>query len=392
MAHTMILLVSGQPMPNLLAALDPELGVDKVELIVSGEMEVAGHAGHLADVLEARGVSVNTHMVADAFQPEATRTTVTALVKENPDRFILNLTGGTKAMVLGAYRAALDWGVLDLLYLDHEQGLLRWLDGNRGPQVGRARLNTAEILRAHGYSAKAGAPPSRSALQLAHSLHQQLTGDVLQLWNLLFTSIESRCSKDRQWTAAAVELGPIFKRDTDRAVALLNRPLREAAAMGFCTPGQSVQGADWVQVDRQADNQLLGGGWFELVVHAALQSLEASLGLDELSLNLKVHGPDGGANEFDCIARRGSRLLFFEAKTTKMSGPYGAGKPQDIFYKLNSLKGAGGLTGRACLVSVVPVQKGMIHRFAGAGLGLVQGDEAKPDRLRAALAAWIKAG
>lgn len=387
MARSMILLVSGQPMANLLAALDPALEVTHADLIVSGDMEVSGRAGHLADTLETRGITVATHLVSDVFQPEATRSMVTGLVKQQPERFIINLTGGTKPMVLGAYRAALDWGVRDLLYLDHEQGLLRWLEGNRPPQPSCARLDTALILGAHGFRSAAGEMPTRTAIQLSHSLHEQLRGDTLRQWNQLFGKVERQCRQDRDWTPRDVRLDRIFGTGTEDVAASLDRPLREAAALGFCHwSGNSVR------VDRAADHQLLQGGWFELVVHEALLAERASLGIDEVSLNLKVRSADGAANEFDCVARMGSRLIFFEVKTAQMKGTYGTARPKEIFYKLSALKDTAGLTGRACLVSIEPMAPAMARRFAGAGLGLVQGEEATPSRLRYALADWIRAG
>lgn len=389
MARAMILLVSGQPMPNLVAALDPALESGLAHLIVSGEMEVTGVADNLARVLEARGLSVVTHLVSDAFQPEVTRSMVSSIIRGDPERFILNLTGGTKPMVLGAYRAALDHGVRDLLYLDHDQGLFRWLDSNRPPQKGLARLWAAEILQAHGYRRRASASPARAAAQLAESLHRQLEGAPLATWNRLFSAVEAVCGKERPWTPKDIWLGPIFRDRELEAVRLLDRPLREAAAMGFCAWGQTEAGSAWVRVDRREDQQLLHGGWFEVVVHQALQGLARLHGLDEVLLNVVVDAPDGGSNEFDCVARQANRLLFFEVKTAAMTGTYGAPRPRDVLYKLDNLKVAGGITARACLVSRVAISGNVVGRFGGAGLGLLHGEETGPDRLAPALAAWL---
>jgi hypothetical protein len=392
MARAMILLVSGQPMPNLLAALEPALDIKLAHLIVSGEMEVAGVAERLAGVLEARHLSVVTHLVSDVFQPEVTRSMVASIIKGDPERFVLNLTGGTKPMVLGAYRAALEHGARDLLYLDPDQGLLRWLDGNRPPQKGLARLRIAEILRAHGYRPRSPVTPSRTAVQLAESLYRQLEGEALTAWNRLFGEVDRVCGRDRLWTPKNVWLSGVFRDREEEAIRLLDRPMREAEAMGFCAWGRSAQGGGWVRVDRQEDQKLLHGGWFELVVYRALQKLAPSRGLDELGLNMIVDAPDGGSNEFDCVARRANRLFFFEVKTAAMTGANGAGRPRDVLYKLGALKGAGGLTARACLVSRVAVSGGPARRFGGAGLGLVHGGETDPARLTEALAGWIASG
>ncbi|MCX7865128.1 MAG: DUF1887 family CARF protein, partial [Novosphingobium sp.] len=128
MPRRMLMIVSEQPMANLLAACEPKLDVGEVHLIVSGEMQASGVGDRLADVLEKRKLACRWHSVSEPFQPEPTRNCAARLLADRPESWIVNLTGGTKPMAIGAYRAALDGGVRDIIYLDHDQGLLRWMD------------------------------------------------------------------------------------------------------------------------------------------------------------------------------------------------------------------------------------------------------------------------
>lgn len=279
MARSMILLVSGQPMPNLLAALDPALDVSTVDLIVSGDMEVGGQAENLAKALESRRIHVTQHMVSDPFRPETTRTLVGGILKADPERFILNLTGGTKPMMLGAYRAALDHGVRDLLYLDHDSGKLHWLEGNRPPFAGRAELPASTIMQAHGYQPKSSAAaPGDDSLRFAQYLHRQLSGELLSQWNNLFHEVGKQCrsrSGQKDWT-------PEWVRPKVQTDNRLSEVLGNAVINKYCS--WSNRG---VCVDNVEAHTFLHGGWFEIVVWEALRKQQDALGIDELLLNQK---------------------------------------------------------------------------------------------------------
>lgn len=389
MGRAMIMLVSAQPMPNLLSALDPALEVTKAHLIVSGDMEVGGQADALAKALEQRGITVQKHMLSNAFDLEEARRLVMPLLEQEPERFIVNLTGGTKVMSLGAYKAALDANVRDILYTDHENSDLHWLGGNRQPQKGCAEASIKEILTAHGVTIQKQQPaPSAADLKLAALLHERLDGDLLGVWNSLFKEVEYICYKNRKWRVEPVDVGVHLnkqnKPSSPEIIAALHSALCLAAEHGFC----HFDG-DQLMVDRRDQRNFLGGGWFEVVVWQALNDAKTQLNLAEVALNVSVKDKRDNGNEFDAIARTAdNRLILIEVKTATMSGPYG--KATDHFYKLDSQKPKAGLTAAACLVSRVEVKgKEVQQRFTENKIGLIDGEKASPKTLALALADWV---
>lgn len=384
----MILLVSGQPMPNLLAALAPELEVEEAHLVVSGDMRTSGAGDRLAGVLEGRGLRVTWHDVADPFQPGPTRAVVTRLLAATPAQSIVNLTGGTKPMSLGAYRAATEAGVRDILYLDHETGLLRWLEGNRPPFPATARLRVAEVVAAHGCDVSRAASRPDDRLELARLLGSRLAPGLLEAWNRLMAAIERTSSKRWNWKPGATPV------DAARSASTLAAPF-DMAALETLLDDLShrhllTRAGNTVTVHRRIDHAFLAGGWWELLVFAALESVADRLGLHEVVRNLEVRDSAGAENEMDVAAMRGPGLLLFECKTVRLTGPDTREKAGSILYKLKYLTRLGGLGTRLFLVSRLPVEGGIRERFRTERIGLV--DDVGPDGLADALAQAIRGG
>lgn len=387
MDRSMILLVSTQPMPNLLSALDPTLNVTEAHLIVSSAMETGGQAAALTKVLTDSGISVQRHTLGDTLHPEETRRCVASLLANRPSRFIVNLTGGTKMMSLGAYKAALDAKVGDILYIDHEKSQLHWLDSNRPPQPCTARATIAQILAAHGLTIKKQEDaPSAPACTLASLLHAQLQPPVLGTWNVLFKHVEDRYGK--KWRPVPINVQEFLdnnsSRLTDEWRATLHSALHTAAEQGFCHYSD-----DKLTVDRRDQKQFLGGGWFEIIVWQTLTDVKDTLNLAEVKLNVTIESGGGTDNEFDIIARTtDNRLILLEVKTATMGGAYG--KPVEHFYKLDSQKPKAGLTAEACLVSRVEVSAPEVReRFKRNRIGLIDGEKTAPGTFATALTDWF---
>lgn len=393
MERAMILLVSEQPMPNLLAALDSELAISEVHLVISAQMERNGGAKALATVLEARGLAVQSHSVADIFDPAETQRTVAGIIGSDPGRFIVNLTGGTKIMSLGAYLAASEANVRDILYVDHRDSRLHWLNGNRAPDACRAQLSVQEILAAHRFTDIGFASPQPDETELAQQLHALLpAGDPLAGWNRLFAAAREFYGKSRNrrkpHALAPLEiLRGTGDADAGARLAALQEPLQAAAEAGLC----EIAGGSITLPNAHA-RDFLGGVWFEHVVFAALRRQAARLALDEVVLGAEVRTVDDVPNEFDVVARRRDRLFIFEVKTGRLRGT-DTPSADEVFYKLDSLRPKFGLAARACLVSrqAIKPDAAVRQRFAERRLGLIDGDAAAADTLGDRLAEWINA-
>ena len=103
-----ICLISGQPTPNLVPALSPDMCPKKVIMLVTREMKE--QAGYLKNVLRSHGVLTDEETIENAYDIGAIQKQIEELIgklrqeKEAPS-IVLNLTGGTKPMAIAAQTA-----------------------------------------------------------------------------------------------------------------------------------------------------------------------------------------------------------------------------------------------------------------------------------------------
>lgn len=395
MQRSMILLVSGQPMANLLTALDPALGINNVHLIVSGDMRASGHADRLVQVLEGRGLSCHWHDgVSDPFAPGQMRAIVQPILAGGADAFVVNLTGGTKPMALGAYQAAQDAGVQDIIYLDHDRGRIHFLDSdNRPPLAASAELSPEEVVCAHGFTGKSTRPGHSSGqLALAQLLFERLQGGDLHAWNRLMDAARRECAHGQNWVPSPVAI--VRAGTSARAASPWNREALDAVLTAACRRQYCGWDGQTLTIDHAADHQFLAGGWFELVAQAALEQLAPVLGLRDIRANFEVAAMAGSTgkpvrNEVDIIAMQGRHLLVFECKTLRATGTDREQKMQEIFYKLDHLQHLGGLGTRLFLLSCDEVDSSIRARYENSRNILLL-DRLCPDNLQERLQAALQ--
>lgn len=353
MRHRMLVLASQQPMANLLAACEPSFDIGEVHLIVSGDMEVGGVANRLATLLEARGLICRWHSVSEPFQPESTRGCVAGLLANEPSSWVVNITGGTKPMAIGAYRAALDCGARDIIYLDHDHGLLRWMDSEQPPVQVAARFTVTEMIGAHGYHVKPSKWPSTMRTAFAEKIFRGLLGSDRSTWNRLMSAVEEHCRSGQKWVAK-----PLIVPASEAIHTLLN----EACRLQMC----QFNGRELVISERD-DHQFLAGGWFEAVVANALRRACPEI-LSDAQISVEVTSAEGAKNEIDVAAVLGQQLLVVECK----SGAYWSNdKTAMTSYKLEHHKRLGGLGTRLMLVAIEKLDIGALSRMADANIAVV---------------------
>lgn len=124
-APIQVILVSGQPTPNLTPALDPALDAREVILLTSPDMRE--RADGLAAVLQPAGLRVRREELPDLWDVAAMREQILTLVAAREgEPLALNATGGTKLMAIAAYEVFLS-ARLPIFYVHPEQDRLVWL-------------------------------------------------------------------------------------------------------------------------------------------------------------------------------------------------------------------------------------------------------------------------
>ena len=130
--NILINLVSDQPLPNLIPALDPRFGVSEVIFLVTEQMRP--QARRLARVLKRHDLPCRVwEDPAHPYDPQDMEELCFRVVESFSEgqSLLLNATGGTKIMALAAANlfSSLERG--NVIYVDTSQGLIHFLYPSR---------------------------------------------------------------------------------------------------------------------------------------------------------------------------------------------------------------------------------------------------------------------
>jgi len=158
--RAMVALVSGQRMQNVIPCFQKGLEFAEVHLVRSREADVAGSSMARAwrdtrDTLANAAAVHDAEPAIDAYDVRPARETVRAIIEHLYARGlepVVNFTGGTKCMAVGAYLAAVEAGCV-ALYVDTQNERLLWYfpDGRviAGP-FDLKRVDISLYLKAYG--------------------------------------------------------------------------------------------------------------------------------------------------------------------------------------------------------------------------------------------------
>ncbi|PPD02741.1 MAG: hypothetical protein CTY29_12010 [Methylobacter sp.] len=131
---THLILVSGQPIPNITPMLDEAIKPQKVLMLVSDDM--LGRASALENIFKPRGIDVQQQRIADPWDANHISDTILDLLLDYVEGEIaLNATGGTKLMSIAAYEAFRSINA-PIYYVHPEQDRLLWLSPKLPARVG----------------------------------------------------------------------------------------------------------------------------------------------------------------------------------------------------------------------------------------------------------------
>lgn len=159
MGKVVISLVSEQRMQNIIPVFQAGMDIEKMWLVRSTEADTqeSRFSKALQNTVECLQTTIPVKLAdpsIGAYGIAETQQLIADLIREeSPDRAIVNFTGGTKCMSIGAYLAAQDARV-PALYVDTANEKLIWFDQDgqvRQDEFDLARRLTVDIyLRANG--------------------------------------------------------------------------------------------------------------------------------------------------------------------------------------------------------------------------------------------------
>lgn len=325
MTRMMIALVSAQRMQNIIPILQRDAEYEQLWLIRSTDADVPNSRFALAlqqtiealeGILDVRlaDPSVGAYGIAD------TQAIVATLLRGSGGAAVVNFTGGTKCMSIGAYLAA--WQAqADALYVDTANEELLWFypDG----RVQKEGFDLAGKLTVRTYLKANGRNVDERRTQ-QHSLNHatiDAARRLLSLWPDCIDGLEA--------FGVAISQGKFSLPSPD-----LDAPLAAILQAGGLVKKDLA--GDWQATPK--GRSFLTGRWLDALVYTCLLD---SGDFDDVQLDLRLEGVE---NELDVLATRGGQLALIECKSGDLGG-------QTTLNKLQAIRSGFGTFTRTFFVS-----------------------------------------
>jgi len=332
----MVCLISVQHVPNLLSI--QSVRPDKLILAVTSGMK--GREKQLLDALEAGGLDYKSrHEIFGLEKGEEQSTDIIYRKLQDifevrkDDEWIMNLTGGTKPMSIGAYEFSKD-NRLKTLYIS-EGNQDKAIDLLGGPSINMDhKVSTAEFLAGYGFgllnkdSLELTENRAQGLIELA--THMALHNEESDLRGLLgrlqsFKDAMIKFDKKR-WE----ESGLTISKEDD--IFLEDESLRGRIASQF---GLNESGNRFIGTLEKHAAEFLTGKWLEVFVWSLLLPFQGK-GIWDVHLGVSAgkSGP-GGYNDIDVSFMRNQSLCIIECKTGAQGHDPEA---NEVLYKIEAVK------------------------------------------------------
>lgn len=335
-------------------------------LFITREMAGNGTVKALKSALTKAvpGIVISEAALADAYDLTGIRETVAAEIEKRRDRkVVINITGGTKIMAIGAMLAG-SAAHTPCFYLNESDNRVSLIDPNSNEQAairqGRPiEMKLENYLAAYGFTLESStpfAPLSEDEDRLIYSLIRSRSfKDSMPRINQLATTREA-CDN----LEAPISGTYIPKRQ---------REAFDELCATFEDAGRLSVRNDIVTFKSEEDRFFVAGGWLERYVCSELEHM----GLNPMS-NIVVSS--AACNEIDVGFMHNGTFYIVECKTSNMSMGRIA---NPVIYKLESLKKFGGLRTRLILVSYRMLYDESYKRAVDqkTGITLIEGENLK---------------
>ncbi len=355
---THICLVSDQSLANLLPVFLERFQPKNVVLLVTPAMR--SRALILEQNLRTRGCSVSTCEV-QAYGFEAIREASLQLVSDLAGSLAINLTGGTKVMVLAAFDVARHFEI-PVFYLDsRDQRIIHLYPDIEDIQLPEI-LNVKAAFRAQGYD-----------------IVERGTQQIPRQHGLLTTQLVSNAEKLAKALSALNYIAAKAKNKLTLPVDI--QRIKEQVVLDEVI--DLFQQAGLLAVDR---GQILfrdenarfyaNGGWLEEHCLGVAQKLRKAGRIADLEPNAKISS-QGVSNEIDLAFTARNQLHIIECKTADLSR-FSKERPAETRaieagYRLDTLRDlVGGTFGKAMLVSYLKLPEIDRIRCESYGIKVVQ--------------------
>jgi len=335
----MVCLISGQHVPNLLSIKSETPVPDRLVLIVTPLMRARDKHNQLLNALAVGGLDYGPrHDIEDLTKEDSISETYDLLKKIHKehlnDELVVNLTGGTKPMCIGAYEFSKEKHLRTLYVPEGNQHEAKDLLGESSVDL-KHRISTAEFLEGYGFGVQNPGDLKISreraedlfelaALLTANSEDHGLRGMLGKIQGLM----ERKKEDDRKgWNRDGLIL------TEESRVYLDNESLRSkiASKLGLKTKDSLLLGS----LDKHRV-EFLAGKWLEVFVWGMLNPFVEDERIWDLNQGVRVGKAfPGEDNDLDVSFMMNQSLCTVECKTGGQEHDP-AGK--DVLYKIEAIK------------------------------------------------------
>lgn len=335
----MVCLISGQHVPNLLSIRSEDPVPDRLVLIVTPFMKARNKHIQLLNALAAGGLDYGSKCDIKDLAKEDSIQEIHELLKKIhkehlKDEMVVNLTGGTKPMCIGAYEFSKEKHLRTLYVPEGNQHEAKDLLGDSSVNLNH-RLSAAEFLEGYGFGVLNPGDLKRSkerakdlfelaAMLTANSEDRGLRGMLGKIQNLME---EKKKTDKKGWNRDGLILSEESKLYLD------NEPLRSniASKFGLITKDSMLLGS----LDRYTV-EFLAGKWLEVFVWGMLNHFVDDERIWDLNQGVRVGKAfPGKDNDLDVAFMMNQSLCIVECKTGGQEHDP-AGK--DVLYKIEAIK------------------------------------------------------
>mgnify|MGYP003601873666 CR=1 FL=1 len=337
----MVCLISRQHVPNLLAIRSEEPNPEKLVLIVSPFMKRENRHNQLLDALKVGGLDYTPIEKHDfrCLKNEYSVSMAKDLFQEiyndhQNDELIINLTGGTKPMSIGAYEFSLENHLRALYVPEGNQRQAIDLLDNAFIRSLKHKTTTGEFLAGYGFDVinedklKNTEEKARSLVKLSAMIASKIDDNGLRgmLAYLQILKEGMKVLDPKGWERNGLNIS------SEDNVFLDDKDLRDEISSQF---GLHVNGTKLIGTLSKHATEFLTGKWLEFFVWSLLEFL-VGRGIWDLHLGVSA-GKDGPArnNDLDVSFMKNQSLCIVECKTgERKSGP----EADNILYKIEAIK------------------------------------------------------
>lgn len=304
MSRVMIALASRERMQNIIPVFQKGQEIKRVYLIRSTDADQPGSefARAVSDTKEtlASLASVEVEIcdpAVDAYAFEDTRRTTAEIIgRETPSDIVVNFTGGTKCMSIGAFLATREGGATSL-YVDTANEKLVWFRPESSIQEEPFDLGGRLTVPVYFYSNGRRIDEQRTRKQALPERAYELARELLSLW--------PQCGPTLEEFGRAISQGQnrLSRAGLDVRIANLLKQY------GLIAP---VADGSW-EVTREG-RAVLTGKWLEAMAYVLL---EGSGYFDDVRVNVCLTGIE---NELDVVVARNGQLAVVECKSGALGG------------------------------------------------------------------------